>query len=463
MKREALLNTVFSQFDRSAKEFCGDTNGLFCEITSDYKGEERAENLRYRSAKIYYHSFIAEFKYTAHGLMNVTNSILECLIYPDKIGVIGIPLQFVVDFCQVDTATPLSIPFISNAPGMIQAFHCIGSVLKSLLEPITDICRNAEQKALLLGRFEEEWREVLEIKPGDNDAFLLLETGYTFFTLRFTATPFINFMKGHREKAIRQLSKTKKLLGYERRVLELWKREEAPEIPELSVIIKNAELYNQSGVQKANFKEFGAMFFSWILLTIGVSAVYTGFYFLLMYLEGRGSVYLMGPIYGFPYCILFAFITSIALSYFTRDRFYKLLYKKDWEQYAEMDSIQNGGGSDKLMKGFLAVLVAASLAGCILLVKWNANFLPSGFWDNTKFFSLQGEYHSYQEVERVYYKPDRVNGFGETIDSPSYVLVFKDGKELDFYEYDEITQYENELLDFLQEKGITIEKRSPVS
>ena len=70
------LNNIFSQFDKSANRFCKDTNGTFCEITSEYKGDNVPENLTYRFAKIYYNSFRIDFKYTAHSFMNVTNSIL---------------------------------------------------------------------------------------------------------------------------------------------------------------------------------------------------------------------------------------------------------------------------------------------------------------------------------------------------------------------------------------------------
>ena len=93
----------------------------------------------------------------------------------------------------------------------------------------------------------------------------------------------------------------------------------------------------------------------------------------------------------------------------------------------------------------------------MLLAKWNINFLPDGFVDNSRFFSFKGEYYSYNEIERVYYKPDRVNDFGDTLDFPSYVIEIKNGKEIDLYEHGEISDYEKELIDFLNEKGVKID------
>ena len=145
------------------------------------------------------------------------------------------------------------------------------------------------------------------------------------------------------------------------------------------------------------------------------------------------------------------------MSYFTRFKFYKLLFPKDYERYCAIDQVQNGEGADKLMKGFLTVIVVCAVAGSILLAKWNVNFKEYGFVDNTKFLSLVGEYHDYEEIDRIYYKADRINGFGEKLDFPSYVIVLKNGKEIDLYEHDEIEEYKDTLIKTLKEKGVRID------
>ena len=106
----------------------------------------------------------------------------------------------------------------------------------------------------------------------------------------------------------------------------------------------------------------------------------------------------------------------------------------------------------------LVVLVICSLAGTVLFTRFGVNFLEDGFVDNTKFFSVSGQYYQYDDIERVYYMPNRVNGFGETIEYPSYVIVLKDGREIDLYEYDEIEKYEGPLLGHLKKKGVSVEK-----
>lgn len=178
---------------------------------------------------------------------------------------------------------------------------------------------------------------------------------------------------------------------------------------------------------------------------------------MLVFFEGRNSVYLMGPIYSLPYCITVGFLTAIPASYFTRFKFYKLLFPKDFEKYCAADQVQNGKGADKLIRGMMTVIVIGSVVLSIFLAKWNVNFLEDGIVDNSKFLSLKGEYYDYADIDRVYYKPDRVNSFGETLNYPSYVIVLRDGKEIDLYEFDEIERYEDRLLSFLREKGVKVE------
>lgn len=165
----------------------------------------------------------------------------------------------------------------------------------------------------------------------------------------------------------------------------------------------------------------------------------------------------MGPEYNFPFCLCAGFFTAIAVSYFTRFKFYKLFNKKGYEKYEKLSSMQNGKGADSFMKGFAYVIFCVSIVLSVLLCKWNINFTENGVIDNTKFLSLRGEYYTYEEIERVYYLPERTNDFGDVLEFPSYVMV-ADGKEIDFYEFADIEDYEKELLPFLQEKGIKIEK-----
>lgn len=456
--RSDILKRIHSQFDLSAHAFCQDTDGLFCEISSEYKKDENPENLKSRTATIYYRSFALRFIYTAHATMNVTNSILGCVVCLDKSeDAIAVPLPLAASYCGYNTKIPMFIPLITNPLGMQQAFDCIARVLQDLLPLFADISCNTEQYDAFLAAYAQELQVIFELDEEPANIAAIAPLAYEFFTLRFSSDAFICYLRGDVKAAVKRLRKIKKRTDYETQMLSLWQSDEDLTLPALSAITENTCTYNSKGVQKADVKEFFAMFLSWFALTIPIGGCYSGVFFLLLLLEGRESVYLMGPEYSYPYCIMLGFITAIAASYFTRFRFYKLLFRKNYQRFCELDSVQNGGGSDRIMKGFLRFLVIVGIAGCILLSKWNVNFKEDGFVDNTKFFSLRGEYIEYSEIQRVYYRPDRVNDFGETLPFPSYVIALRNGEEIDLYEFDEIPNYDD-LLEYLQTKGVNVEK-----
>lgn len=456
MNKNKLLNGIFTQFEKSARALCADSKGLFCEIANEYKGITQAQNLKRKTAKIYYNTFVIEFMYTAHGIMGVINSILSCNVYLDKSETsVGIPLPLVTDYCGMDVKAPLCIPFITNEQGMAQAFCCIAKEVKTLLPTVEKICCEAEQVGELRQKFIDEMRDVFQIEITE----LLFEQRIAlmdFFINRFSNGAFLSALRGNCVKAAKQLSKSKNLTGYERRMKRIWLTSDDDSFGELSAVLRNAKAFSGYGTSKVERKEFAAVFIAWLALFPLLSVLYLGLYAALVWIAGWNSVYLLGPSYNYPYCLCAGFLTAIAVSYFTRFFFFKRLFKKDYVQYCEMEYITNIEASHKLMKGFFTVIAVGCVALFVLLANWNLKFLQDGFVDNTKFLSLDGEYYSYNEVAYVYYKSNRVNSYGELIDNPSYVLVLKDGYEIDLYEHAALSDYSGDLIDFLYEKGIDI-------
>ncbi|MBQ3542833.1 MAG: hypothetical protein IJA45_06895 [Oscillospiraceae bacterium] len=457
MNRKEILSNIFMQFERSAHMFCKESNGLFCEIESEYKGAEQIRNLKQKTARIYYGAFVIEFVYSAHGVMGVVNSILSCDVYLDKTeNAVGIPLQLMTDYCEMDVNVPLCIPYITNGQAMTQAFQCMTNVLEKLLPTVSQRCCDSDSQEELQQKFRDELlsvfqMDVLELRLPQQRRALA-----NFFVTRFSNGAFLTALRENYGKAVKQLGKSKNLTGYEKRMLRIWQSQQNETSAYLPTVRANAKVFNGYGTAKTERKEFAAVFFGWIALLPVSTALYLGLYALLVCIVGWNSVYLMGPSYNYPFCILGGFITATAGSYFTRYFFFKRLFKKDYAQYREIESIQNVDKINNVMKGFLAVIVAACVALCLLLANWNLKFLQDGFVDNSKFLSLHGEYCGYDEVAYIYYKPDRVNGYGETLEYPSYVIVLRDGREIDLYEHGDIADYSGELLDILREKGIEV-------
>lgn len=456
MNREERLKTIFSQFDRSAKAFCEETGGLSCDISFSREDKKKSKSGDDRCAKIYYKSDMIVFQYTAHSVLGAVHSILDGWVFFGKSETdLPVPLPFVVDFCDEDIVAPLSIPYISNEQGMEQAFSCIGDVLKRLMPRIVAISYDEEQKQAMETYFFEEFSAV----TGDPvDEVAVSDYYFNWLTFRFSSIAYLLAIKGKTEKAIKELNKIKGKFRYEKRLMRLWQAGEATDCSQIPDIVANLQWINDKGVAKTDVHEFLPIFSSWFVLAIPAAAVYLGIYFLLIWMQKPGSVYLTGVLQNYPFMICAGFVTAVPISYFTRFWFSRKLFKKNYEKLAEMDHITNGVGSDKVMKVFLYILVVVGVVFSMLIATWNINFKQDGFVDNTGFFSVTGTYYSYGEVDHIQYIPDRVNGLGETIDIPSYALVMKNGKTIDLHEYDDVEYYDPELIEFLQSKNIPLEK-----
>ncbi|MBQ0083856.1 MAG: hypothetical protein KBS52_03715 [Clostridiales bacterium] len=456
MNREERLKTIFAQFERSAKAFCEETGGLSCNVSFSREDKKKSKSEDNRCAKIYYKSYMIVFKYTPHSVLGAAHSILDCWVFFGKSDSdLPVPLPFVVDFCNEDIVAPLSIPYISNERGMEQAFSCVGDVLKKLMQRIADISYDEEQKQAMQAYFFEEFSTI--IGDSANEA-ALSDYYFNWLTLRFSSIAYLLAIKGKTEKAIKELNKTKDKFRYEKRLLHLWQEGKVSDCSQIPDIVVNLQSINDKGIPKTDTSGFFPIFLSWFVLAIPAAVVYLGIYFLMILLQKHGSVYLTGVLQNFPYTICAGFLTAIPISYFTRFWFSRKIFKKNYEELAEMDHIINGVNSDKVIKVFLYIIVGACVALSVLISKWNINFKKDGFVDNTKLFSVTGIYYSYQEIDHIQYIADRVNGFGETIDFPSYAIVMKNGKTIDLYEYDDVEYYYPELIEFLQSKNITVVK-----
>lgn len=443
--------------DECTKEFAQRCGGAYVELDAQYKGDEDPENLQYRRAYLTYPSFRVEFRYTAHGPLSIVNSILACTVHTDKNeNGPSIPLPMLLDYCSVGVAFPLYVPGILDEEGMREAFALIGGVLEKNLPMLAETLGREDGRERVLTAYYSELSALYKTEIDENNVEWYSDGDY--FMIRFCSAAFINYIAGNTETAIKQLRKTKKKLSYEQRTLVLWESGEVLEPCCLHGIRKGLSTYNKSGVAGGDKREFAVMFLSWLFLTALFSIPYVGLFFLRLAIESRGTVYLMGPMYNLPYCFLAALLSSIPASYFTSHRVYRLLFPKHYEQFLAANQVNNGKGSDKLIKGMLHVIVVCSLVGTVLFAGWGIRFREDGFVDNTDFFLPFGTHYEYADIERVYYKPDRVNAFGETLDFPSYVLVMKDGREIDFYEFDEIENYEGILTDYLAEKGVPVER-----
>jgi len=98
--------------------------------------------------------------------------------------------------------------------------------------------------------------------------------------------------------------------------------------------------------------------------------------------------------------------------------------------------------------------ICAYIVFLALTVHQNVKLTVTGVYDNTSFWEIHGDYYSYDEIDKVYYRAQTPNGYGDMLDIPSYVIRFKNGKELDPYS---LNTCDEKLLNTMRDRDIFVE------
>lgn len=258
MKREEMYKSLFEQFEKSARQFCEDSDGIFCEASKEYKDAETSQNLKCFFAKIYYNSFYVKFTYTVHGTLGVVNSILGCSVCLDKNGSSReIPLPLITDYCDYIISSPMFIPNITDEKGMRESFVTIGDVLLSVLPELIRTGVDEEYKNGIISKYTDEMKYLFNVSNLDN---IIDYYFYDFFVLRFTTDAFDYYLKGDFEKTYKKLGKIKKPTGYEKRLLDTLRSGMYEKCQ--TTLQDISEICNSAPTPKDDMKEFFVLFAS---------------------------------------------------------------------------------------------------------------------------------------------------------------------------------------------------------
>ncbi|MDD2361958.1 MAG: hypothetical protein PHH84_03225, partial [Oscillospiraceae bacterium] len=331
-------------------------------------------------------------------------------------------------------------------------FHDIGKdgfeSWKAEQSPMANEEEMREEFDNLISRLKDDVHSVIE---QDKKGFLTYY--YDFLLMRYVSPAYEAYMTGNYTAALKKLKKQKYKTAYENRLIEYLDNAQTPRphVPE-SIYINLTELY-KNGIPKNNIKEGLMIAPAMLIFALIWLPLYLAIYFLFYFIESRDAVYLLGTLANAPSAMFPAMICGIPMLYFQSKRFYKLFFKKNYEQMAALDNAVNSRSTHRFMRALMGVLVACSVVFLALTAHQNIKLTETGFYDNTNFWSLQGEYYSYDEVDKLHYREQTPSGYGDMLDIPSYVILLKNGEELDPYRFD---SNDEKFLDVFRKKGVLV-------
>ncbi len=270
-----------------------------------------------------------------------------------------------------------------------------------------------------------------------------------FLIMRFSSSPgYGDVINGRTEKAIRYYSKLDKkgmLLEYEKDLLAILRRSEENEI--------------SFGSQKANSQKLYDDFnrFSSYVKAFSVSYLVAGIFFCMVfalydYIVSRGSLLVFGaPWYA---GIIPAGLCAVggAITFFKNMPNKRLTDK----QRKEIMKIAIPKWVNVLSAVFFTGTIIFSMFSALMIMTARISMSEQEISYSSGEVFAQPKSHNYSEIEGVYYISARFNPYGDKLERPSYVVLFKDKTSVDFDGYTSIEETEEKAIPFFESKGFKV-------
>jgi len=507
--QNSFTKDFIEELERCAGNYSDNNNAISSESKTIFKGQvETFDNVRLHNIDIYHNSYIVRFCYYPHIPFTTSHSVLTCFISLEKAESqrLFYPVSHICAYIGICLKNALTIPLILSTTSMKECFDFILEDLKAIIPQIQDLSYDTERKAvffnqevesavlmlkreyptddemqkLLIGA-KEEWYPLWKAEQGytANDSELqtefdelmtrylchvqslmyedkqkFLDYYYNFIASRAVGSAAEAYMTGNYAESLKKFKKQKYITAYEKVLISYMDTAKIPRPHVPESIYKNiTELY-KNGIPKNNFKESLAIAPAMLLFGLIWLPLFLAVYFLFYFIESRDSIYLLGSLENAPSAMLPALLCGIVMIYFNSKRFYKLFFRKNHQRLIELDNAVNSRSTRQFMKGLTFILIIGSIVFLALTVHQNIKMTETGIYDNTNFWSVRGDYYSYDEIDKVYYRAQTPNGYGDMLDMPSYVILFKNGNELDPYR---LNTCDEKFLNTLQDKNIFVE------
>ncbi|MDR0914223.1 MAG: hypothetical protein LBM65_03565 [Oscillospiraceae bacterium] len=372
----------------------------------------------------------------------------------------------ILNLYNIDDFNCYAVQGIVNEKQIENAIEWLGEGLQKYLPQILEIAADKNRLYKLCDLFFSDVKTFskdfspygtpLDVILKYDNNMIDLKYFYDIYKPRLLTGAHFKLQQGKFAKGYKKLAATKKLLFYEKRLLEFLKSTDFSPPPFLPQSIKEQATAAQGQIN--GIKPLIAVFIPYIPYMILCSLPFIGLFLLFTFIITRDALICLSPDFigagMFP-----GFIIGLLLCFYSADFFYKKLFKKSYAQFAEIEEAGGGKSTAVFLRRFCAVLAVISVIFVAMLANQNIAFYEDGFSDNSTFFAYSGEFYHYNEVDYVKAEP-----YADFDDVKTYTLIFRDGKKLNISEFsfiggsiiDTEEKIKNEVLPLLQRKGIAV-------
>lgn len=383
------------------------------------------------------------FKRSSLGQLN---NVLYCRVYPSKASELFYLLPEAFVELNVHDYRSTFFAMIENEERLEVCFRQLWSIIREHLPQIEEA---AEKDLLPLAR-----------EVSDDDIW---ERRMMFQQPSFPREPFVinsyagsaeyrKLLKGNNEKAVKRLEKLiakGNAFEYQARLCEYLKTHPGfSPMPEECNALKTADSAQKRGFAKALIM-FLAVFTAFSIIILAGLLIFQA-------VHSRGTLaYFGAPWY---WAFILAGVPAIFGAIFFRKKLMKLLFPKSGAAMIERDAAANGPFTDKLAGGaFFASLgftIAVFALICFPAIRVYENRLDASSEGNV----VNRETYMFEDIGEICHISARYNDYGERIERPSYVLIMKDGRQLDLDAGVTDEQAEEKLFPLLEKYAIPVKE-----
>lgn len=418
-------------------------NDTFDTLCEDFAARTGAMDLRFfKEKKVNVCAFLyrctrIDLVYRLKDSVAAPTSVLYCRVYLNKNSELWMHLPWLMPYLNDRDFRACYFPFIESSRRMEDCFSALSGMLEEYLPAMEQLGMTGEDRKILLEYVREvgfqdmDPEKALHSGMQEQEMFLyLMGMQEPLYITRFSVLDaYEQFLLGNREKAIKCYGKMEKngLTAYEKNLVSFLRKPES-----LNYAPMPEECFSQRDMKQYSGAKFdfgkGILMFGFMYLVCAVGGcLFMGAFQLI---SSAGTVCWLGaPWYtgllvgGVP-----AVFGTIAL----RRWLMSIVGGKKAKRWAQYDAIINSSpATDKFAKGALVVAVLFSLVMGVFMASASVRFYD-GHGDYLAEDSLfRRESFTYKDVERICRIEARYNDWDERIDRASYVLIMKDGRQLD--------------------------------
>lgn len=362
-------------------------------------------------------------------------------------------------FLGIDDYRACYFPYIESKERMNCCFNALTEVLDSHISDFEKIVTSFRHEEMRRYQFEsiKDLSFLKEEDYNEPDTYIMMlemGEGMSFLQRMTTLDAYYNLCLGNREEAIKKYEKLQSknlLFDYEKRLLEFIKK---PENKDFKPIADECFSYRDAKpyILNSNVFSFKSLAFS-LGVTLPIFFIST---FIVEKVLSAGAV----AYYGTPWwaTLLFGAVSALTVTIGFADNINKIVGDKKAKTRASYSKILES----KLSKDIGEVIFRSFSAILLVFVLMLSLFTTSVYDTYIKTPTDINPFNSvkihYEDIDKIYYMDARYNVYGDRIDRPSYVLIFKDGTMFDFDMINTAEETEEDVLPLLEKYNLEIIK-----